>query len=109
MRLPEHCTTILVADFQLPSIRTLTRITSKIGSVEDVAFLKGVLDGIPIWQRRCILLWDEVYISRSHAEDWLRDFDWLNLSDWLNHLTSHRDFGKFRLVKWKCENLTSRI
>ena len=53
----------LVADFQLPSIRTLTRITNKIGSVEDVAFLKGFLDGIPIWQRRCVLLWDEVYIK----------------------------------------------
>lgn len=41
-------------DFQLPSVRTLTRITSKIGSVEDVVFTKGVIQKLPATQKRYV-------------------------------------------------------
>ena len=52
-------------DYQLPSIRTLTRITSKVACVEDITLLKSVLHNLPVLQRRCVLLWDEVYIKSS--------------------------------------------
>ena len=39
-------------DFQLPSIRTLTHITSKTSSVDDADFVKGVLQSLPDWQKR---------------------------------------------------------
>ena len=55
----------LVTDYQLPGIRTLTRITSKVGRVEDITFLRSVLDNVPVWQRRCLLLWDEVYVKSA--------------------------------------------
>lgn len=45
----------LCKDFQLPSIRTLTRITSKTSSVDDVDFVKGVLQSLPVWQKRFVI------------------------------------------------------
>ena len=37
----------------------------EVGCVEDITFLKRVLHNLPVWQRRCVLLWDEVYIKSS--------------------------------------------
>ena len=45
----------LCKDFQLPSIRTLTRITSKTSSLDDTDFAKGVLQSLPDWQKRYVL------------------------------------------------------
>ena len=53
----------LQQDFQLPSIRTLTRITSKVGKVAESEFLCGVFEDLPACQRRCVILWDEIYIK----------------------------------------------
>ena len=50
-------------DYKLPSIRTLTRITSKVRSQDSLEFLKNVLMSIEDTQRKCVLLVDEVYIK----------------------------------------------
>ena len=55
----------LVKDFPLPSIRTLTRLTAKVDKIEDISFIKNVLNQLPPEQRCCILLVDEVYIKPS--------------------------------------------
>ena len=47
------------------SVRTLTRITSTISSVDDVKLLKAVLDSFSSWQRKCAVMWDEVYIKSN--------------------------------------------
>ena len=45
----------LTEDYQLPNIRTLTRITSKFASQDDMQFLLNLLSKIENWQRRCII------------------------------------------------------
>ena len=47
----------LQQDFQLPSIRTLTRITSKVGKVAETEFLASIFKNLSPCQRRCIILW----------------------------------------------------
>ena len=50
-------------DFQLPSIATLTRLTSKVSKMEDNNFLKNIFQSLNSGQRICILLIDEVYVK----------------------------------------------
>ena len=57
----------LVNDYQLPSIRTLTQITSKVACVEYITFLKSVLHNLPVWQKRCVLLWDDHPDKLAHT------------------------------------------
>ena len=54
----------LINDYQLPSVSTLTRITTKVSKVEDVPFLKRVLDTTEKKQKHCVLLHDEVYVKK---------------------------------------------
>jgi len=51
-------------DFKLPSIRTLTRITSRVSKSDDNLFLKQVFDNLSDSQRTCIILHDEVYVKK---------------------------------------------
>lgn len=51
-------------DFQLPSVATLTRITSKISNVDESLFLNSVFNALPENQRLCIILQDEVYVKQ---------------------------------------------
>ena len=51
-------------DFQLPSITTLTRLTSKVKSVhEDICLQKNFSNLPDIRYRNCILPLDEVYVK----------------------------------------------
>lgn len=52
-------------EYKLPSIRTLTRITSSISKQEDSAFLEGIFKSLIPEQRICVLLHDEVYIKKT--------------------------------------------
>ena len=54
----------LTEGYQLPS--TLTRITSKFASQDDMKFLSNLLSKIENWQRRCIIMIDDVYIKSAH-------------------------------------------
>ena len=54
----------LIIDYQLPSVSTLTRINSKVSKVEDVPFLKRVLDTTEKKQKYCVLLHYEVYVKK---------------------------------------------
>ena len=55
----------LCSDYELACVRTLTRITSKVSSIDDIKFLRVVFGSLPVWQKRCILLWDEIYIKAA--------------------------------------------
>ena len=47
----------LQQDFQLPSIRTLIRITSKVGKVAETEFSASIFKNLSPCQRRCIVLY----------------------------------------------------
>ena len=52
------------SDFQFPSIRTLTRITSSFSKQSDLHFLTNIFQSLEEEQKICILLLDEVYIKK---------------------------------------------
>ena len=51
-------------DYQLPSIPTLTRITSKVSKLNESSFLNNVFKSVEENQKICIILHDEVYIKK---------------------------------------------
>ena len=51
-------------DFQLPSVSTLTRITSKVSKINDASFLNSVFTSIEGRKRVCIVIHDEVYVKK---------------------------------------------
>ena len=55
----------LCNDFQLPSVRTLTRLTSKFSSICDIDFISKLFGKIPTLQRKCVILIDEVYVKAA--------------------------------------------
>ena len=50
-------------DYEFPSIRTLTRLTSKVKNVDDVITMKNVLANIEERQKSFNILIDEVYVK----------------------------------------------
>ena len=56
--------TKLRRDYQLPSISTLTRITSKVSKLNDGKFLHTVFKAIAENKRMCIILHDEIYVKK---------------------------------------------
>ena len=50
-------------DYELPSIDTLTRLTSKVRNLGDDSFLKNVYLNMDERQKSCFLLIDEVYVK----------------------------------------------
>ena len=55
----------LCKDYQLPSVRTLTRLTSKFSSLSDIQFIKNLFANLPKMQRKCVILLDEVYVKAA--------------------------------------------
>ena len=51
-------------DYQLPSVRTLTRVTSKVSKLQDGQFIKRVFDSLTEEKKHCLLLFDEVYVKK---------------------------------------------
>lgn len=51
-------------DFQLPSVQTLTRITSKVGKLDESTFSSAVFKSLDERQKLCVLLQDEVYVKK---------------------------------------------
>ena len=51
-------------DYQLPSVKTLTRITSKVSKSNEKQFLQGIFSSLPENQRLCVLLHDEIYVKK---------------------------------------------
>ena len=52
-------------DYKLPSIRTMTNITSKVNNIDDQRFINGVFQQLPQRQKKCTILVDEVYVKRG--------------------------------------------
>ena len=51
-------------DFQLPSVQTLNRITSRVAKKDENSFLTGVFKCLPEKQKLCVLIQDEVYVKK---------------------------------------------
>ena len=52
-------------DYRLPSIKTLTTLTSKTEKLNDLSFLSEVFTNVEGKQRKCVVLVDEVYVKAS--------------------------------------------
>ena len=52
-------------DYELPSVSTLTRLTSKVNKVDDTLFLKNIFTNIEENQTICEILIDEIYVKPS--------------------------------------------
>ena len=57
------CYKLLRNDYELPSISTLTRLTSKVSNIGDSSFVRSVFHSLNDEQKNCILLIDEVYVK----------------------------------------------
>ena len=53
----------LQEDYQLPSITTLTRLTSKCNNLKDNQILQILFGSLEDSQKTCLLLIDEVYVK----------------------------------------------
>ena len=51
-------------DYQLPSVQTLTKITSKVAKLDETAFGRAVFNSLDEKLRNCIVLQDEVYVKK---------------------------------------------
>ena len=51
-------------DFKLPSIQTLTRITSRVSKLTEGTFLSRVFRNVTEMQKLCIILHDEIYVKK---------------------------------------------
>ena len=51
-------------DFKLPSIQTLTRITSRVSKLTEGTFLYRVFRNLTGMQKLCIILHDEIYVKK---------------------------------------------
>ena len=52
-------------DYQLPSVQTLTKITSKVAKLDETAFGRSVFNAVKDEkQRMCVVLQDEVYVKK---------------------------------------------
>ena len=50
-------------DFELPSIATLTRLTSAAKRYDDISYYPRIFSNLPNEQSTCVLLLDEVYVK----------------------------------------------
>ena len=55
----------LQKDYKLPSIKTLTNISSKVNNSSDGKFLSEVFESVPLKQRKCVIMADEIYVKQS--------------------------------------------
>ena len=58
----------MTTQYQILSVHTLTRTTFKINKLQDIGFVKTVLNSLPQQPRQCnecIILIDEIYIKPS--------------------------------------------
>ena len=53
--------------YKLPSVTTLTLLTSKVTKLDDLKFLGEVFNNIEERQRRCIILVDEIYVKTTFS------------------------------------------
>jgi len=54
----------LRVDYQLPSVRTLTRITSKVSQLDEKKYLELLFDNVQDHQKLCVVFHDEIYIKK---------------------------------------------
>ena len=58
-------------DYKLPSVKTLSTITSKVRKLTDATFIKDVFSSLKEEQKQCVVLVDEVYVKTIMEERFL--------------------------------------
>ena len=53
----------LRVDYRLPSVKTRSKLTSKVSNIDDDKFLVNMFSNLPEKQQKCIVLVDEVYVK----------------------------------------------
>ena len=53
----------LRVDYKLPSVKTRSKLTSKVSNIDDDKFLVNIFSNLPEKQQKCIVLVDEVYVK----------------------------------------------
>ena len=66
-------------DYQLPSMKTLSRITSKISTLNETCFMRSVFNTVKENQKQCVIMQDEIYVKKNIVISW-GNFVWK--SDW---------------------------
>ena len=51
-------------DYQLPSIKTLTRIRSKVSALNETYFMRSVFSTLKENQKQCVIIQDEIYVQK---------------------------------------------
>ena len=59
-----HLYSKLREDYQLPSIKTLQNMTSKVNNLSDQIYITSEFDKLEDRQKQCIILVDEIYVKR---------------------------------------------
>ena len=54
-------------DYQLPSIKTLTRITSKVSALNETCFIRSVFNTVKENQKQYVIMQDEVYVKKYYC------------------------------------------
>ena len=52
-------------DYQLPSIKTLTRITSKVSALIETYFMRSVFNTLKENQKQCVIMQNEIYVKKK--------------------------------------------
>ena len=52
-------------DYQLLSIKTLTRITSKVSTLNETCFMRSVFITVKENQKQCVIMQDEIYVKKK--------------------------------------------
>ena len=51
-------------DCQLPSIKTLTRIISKVSALNETCFIRSVFSTLKKRKKQCVIIQDEIYVKK---------------------------------------------
>ena len=51
-------------DYQLPSVNSMTRITSKVSTLSETCFMRSAFNTVKGNQKQCVIMQDEIYVKK---------------------------------------------
>ena len=51
-------------DYQLPSVNSMTRITSKVSTLNETCFTRSAINTVKGNQKQCVIMQDEIYVKK---------------------------------------------
>ena len=82
-------------DYQLPSIKTLTRITSNVSALNETYFMRRVFNTLKENQKQCVIMQNEIYVKKKNVI-WCRNFVWK--SDWWSSIPCKNCIGSYDIL-----------